>query len=222
MFPDLKRLPAPMFFPSPKMQAKVAADMATGRAAVAPAPAKTTDTAGTSSTATAAATATPPPPPGPKRAGATASVPTGKESKQDAAALRKLHLALTADGGVGGTSGGGGGVGVGGEGLAIAVADGYKPSPYLQEVMQVLEDTKVREGAGVGGWDCGVVVGCRGHQEGEGDGGGRDGGGGGGCRGHQDKEMGMVVELVVLCSDATPDVVLLVLTDVGAILVYMS
>ncbi|CAB1116380.1 unnamed protein product [Ectocarpus sp. CCAP 1310/34] len=54
-----------------------------------------------------------------------------------AAALHKLHLALTADGGAGES----GGVG-GGGGMAIAMADGYRPSPYLQEVMEVLEDTK--------------------------------------------------------------------------------
>ena len=134
-------------------QAKAAADKATGRTATAPAPPKpataTKPLPGTTAAAAAAgtkkSTATPPPP-GPKRASPTApAVPAGQkmESKEDAAALRKLHLALTADGGVGGAVGGGG---VGGDGMSLAVADGYKPSPYLQEVMQVLEDTKVREG----------------------------------------------------------------------------
>lgn len=65
--------------------------------------------------------------------------------RPEAATTRKLHLALLE-----GVSSGKGGVGVAGEGsaavedgLAMAVADGYKPSPYLQEVVQVLEDTKV-------------------------------------------------------------------------------
>lgn len=96
-------------------------------------------------------TATRPPPAGSKRASHGAPLPAGAETKEEAAALRKLHLALTADGGVGGAASGGGGGG--GEGMALAVADGYKPSPYLQEVMQVLEDTKVRKrfGSGEGG-----------------------------------------------------------------------
>lgn len=58
-------------------------------------------------------------------------------------AMHKLHLALTEDYGVGGGSSRGKGGGVGGEGMSLAVADGYKPSPYLREVMAVVEDTKV-------------------------------------------------------------------------------
>jgi len=83
-----------------------------------------------------------------KAAKPVALPPTGKRPPAPAAdvpdaAVHKLHLALTADGGGGASNGGI----AGGEGMALAVADGYKPSPYLQEVMQVLEDTKV-------GWGC--------------------------------------------------------------------
>ena len=56
-------------------------------------------------------------------------------------AMHKLHLALTEDYGGGSSRGKGGGVG--GEGMSLAVADGYRPSPYLREVMAVVEDTKV-------------------------------------------------------------------------------
>lgn len=67
--------------------------------------------------------------------------------RAEAAAARRLHLALMEGNG---NSRGQGSLGAAGEGvedgLAMAVADGYKPSPYLQEVVRVLEDTKVGRG----------------------------------------------------------------------------
>lgn len=87
-------------------------------------------------------------PPRPPR---TAKAPdAGGKASRSASGARKLHLARMEGSGFPGGAGGGAGVGVGGaegtvaeDGLALAVADGYRPSPYFREVLDVLEDTKV-------------------------------------------------------------------------------